>query len=133
MTEVRWIALLPIAALVGVGVAIWTGSPVFAAFCAAAGALAAGAFLLLANVDRIRWGLPGPPEVEGDTLALLERSFREGQFGRRAILARLAGLEGGLPADPSRRLAEESAILGVPDPAFLDYVEARIAEVERRT
>ncbi len=124
---------LPLLALLGVVVALATGDPVVAAFAAALAVGLSGVFLYTAVADRVRWKLPGPPDVEGDPLTLLERSFHEGEYGRRAILSRLAGLDWQVPVDPAARLREETEILTAPEAEFLDYLDRRLTEVERRT
>ncbi len=133
MSAWRRFAGLPLLAAVSLFFGFLTADPRNAAIAAAVAALLLVAFLGLVLQEHVRFSLPPPPELEGDPLILLGRSFREGEFGRRRILARLAGIETGLPFDPAKRLEEERAALAAPEREFLDYVESRIAEVEART
>ena len=133
MNALRRFAILPLLALAALGVAGWTGDVSLGESAAGISALLAGAYLVLVVADRRPWGWRVPPRYEGDPLVLLERSFRGGRYGRQSILARVDGLEGVSSPNATIRADEEAAALDAPEDRFLDYLEARVADLERRT
>lgn len=102
--------------------------PMGALAVAAAGG--GGAVLLGRRVELRRRALEVP---EGSPVVSLAGSFRAGPFGRRAILATLAGLERNFADGAGRGLDEEARLLTLSDRDFEAWVRGRIARLERET
>lgn len=122
---------LPVATLAVLALALWTTDPGLAAVFGGVAALGAAAFLVAAFLGRVRFeGIP-VPETSGDALVFLTRSFRGGRFGREEILAHLDGLDLAFGQPSHRPPEEQERLMSAPEREFLDYVERRVARVER--
>jgi hypothetical protein len=129
----RAVWLLPLGAFVLIVVSLWTSDPTQAEFAAGGASLLAGGFLFLAIFGRVRWRFVPATFEPTDPLAVLQRSFRAGVYGRGRILAQLDSLDWALGVGPGTRATEGESILNVPNAEFLDYIEGRVREVEART
>ncbi|HZY69356.1 MAG TPA: hypothetical protein VFF67_00035 [Thermoplasmata archaeon] len=125
--------LFLVAVLAAVASLLSDGALAFAVPMGALAVVAAGAggAILLARRVELRRGAYEVPE--GSPVVALAGSFRSGAFGRRAILATLAGLERHLPDASARGLDEEARLLALRDPEFERWVRGRIDRLETET
>jgi hypothetical protein len=129
-------ATLLLVMFVGLGFALWASQNVdLATGAGAVAVVAAVALAARALADRVHLPPPSAPAPEYDSLAVLRESFQTGRLGRQAILTTVASLQQAVEGSQRTPLsmAEEEQLRTAPPHAFLEWVEARLAELEHDT
>ena len=129
------VILIGIIAVVASAGAVVAGTNAGLAIPAAAVAVGASAFLLLAVFDRLAWSSPPSATPSRTATTRVREAIAAGKHGRRELIALLDSLERsgyGLatPVLPAEKLGQ---LLSASPEEFRRYLDARIRELERRT
>ena len=133
--KVGSVILIGIIAVVASAGAVVAGTNADLAIPAAAVAVGASAFLLLAVFDRLAWSTTAPATSARTATTRVREAIAAGKHGRRELIALLDSLERsgyGLatPVLPAETLDQ---LLAASPEEFRRYLDARVRDLERRT